>query len=116
MPDPAADPAGVRIEYDTELDDAEIQPYISRANREVERHTDADGMDTQRRADLEAALAAYWIATRSEDRAAEEVTTGRTTIAYENEVVQDILATVRSLDPSGNLPPDRRDQAHFEVF
>lgn len=116
MPAPAATPADVRLEYDTDLADAEVNDYIDRANREVERHTDADGMDTALRSDLEAALAAYWIATRSEDRAAESVQSGRTQVDYEASVVEELLATVRSLDPSGNLPPERREQAHFEVF
>lgn len=116
MPDPLATPDDVRVEYETELDDPEISPYIDRASREVDRYVDVSGMADPDRRDLEAALAAYWIATRSSDRAAESVTSGRTSMDYEAEVVEEIRSTVESLDPSGDLPPDHREQADFEVF
>lgn len=113
---PLATPDDVRVEYETDLTDAEISTYLTRANREADRHVDLDRLSDADRTDLEAALAAYWIATRSSDRAAESVSSGRTSIDYEAEVVAEIRSTVESLDPSGELPPDSRGQANFEVF
>lgn len=116
MPEPAATPSDVRLEYDTNLDDPTVTNYIGRANREVDRYVDANALDAEARSDLEAALAAYWIATRSSDRAAESVSSGRTGIDYEVGVVESLRATIEALDPSGQLPPDDRRQAKFEVF
>lgn len=116
MPDPVASPDDVRLEYDTDLDDPTISSHIQRANRDVERHNDAAAMDEDRRRDLEAALAAYRIATTTEDRAADQVNSGRSSVRYEAGAADTLLARVRELDPSGELPPEGRQEAKFEVF
>ena len=116
MVDPVASPADVKVEYATSLDDSTINNYLDRAARENARHNDPESMDTADRTDLEAALAAYWIATRSADRAESSVQSGRTSVSYDASVVDELRATINDLDPSGELPPDSKPQASFEVF
>lgn len=116
MVDPVAEPSDVKTEYATTLDDSTIQGYLGRAARENGRYNDPDAMDEDDRRDLEAALAAYWIATRSADRAEESFQSGRSSVSYEGSVVESIEATIADLDPSGELPADGKPDASFEVF
>lgn len=116
MVDPVATPSDVKVEYATTLDDGTINNYLDRAARENARHNDHESMEADDRSDIEAALAAYWIATRSADRAEESVQSGRTSVSYEASAVERIKATIQDLDPSGELPADGKPQASFEVF
>ncbi|WP_323190459.1 hypothetical protein [Halostella sp. PRR32] len=116
MVDPVASPSDVKVEYATTLDDSTINNYLERAARENARHNDPSAMSDADRTDLEAALAAYWIATRSADRAESSTQSGRTSVDYESSVVEQLEATIRNLDPSGELPPENKPQASFEVF
>lgn len=116
MVDPIATPSDVKVEYATSLDDSTISNYLDRAARENVRYNDPESMTEGDRIDLEAALAAYWIATRSADRAEESVQSGRSSVSYEALVVDSIEATINELDPSGELPADGKPEASFEVF
>lgn len=116
MTDPVADPSDVRLEYDTVLDDKKVNKYLYRAVTEIQRYVDLGGMNTDDRTVLEAAMAAYLIATRSADRAEDTVSSGRTSVGYETGVVDEIEATISEYDPSGKLPKDSQPGGSLEVY
>lgn len=106
---PTASAADVRIEIETHLDDAAIEGaggnggILARVDRDIERELDsppADGTDD--RQDLEAVLAALFIAT-SRDRAEESVQSGRTSVSYEQSVIDELRARAKRLGANDAL-------------
>jgi len=102
----------VRLEIETYLDDEEIEGdpndpdddgIIGRVSREIDRAmSDPPSAGTAERQDLEATLAALWIATRL-DRAESKASSGRTSATYEESVVETLRASARRLDAPEDL-------------
>ena len=117
MVDPVATPSDVKVEYATSLGDSRINAYLDRAVREIDRVTDISSLEQNDRQDLEAAYAAYLIATRSEDRAESSIQSGSTSADYEVSTVEELRKTINKLDPSGELiEDDPKPDLPFEVF
>jgi hypothetical protein len=96
--DVGTDPADVRVEIDTVLDDPEITKILNRVERDIGREYTTPGFnDDQHRQDFEAALAALRIA-EGRDRRAESVSSGRSETAYEANAVDALRKRVRRLD------------------
>lgn len=100
MPD--AGPEDVQIEIETYLDDTKIEKIISRVSRDIDRDDGIGGLDQQDRQDLEAVLAAHHIATTN-DRAESDVQTGRTSVTYEESLVDELKARARRLGATDEL-------------
>lgn len=102
----------VRIEIDTYLDDTEIEGdsndpnddgIIGRVDRDIEREMDSPpGDGTADRRDLEAVLAALFIAT-SRDRAESKAQSGRTSATYEEGLVDQLRARAKRLGAPDSL-------------
>jgi hypothetical protein len=98
-------PSQVRNELDTELSDSDIDDMLDLVERDIDREYGANpGFDTtQHRQDFEAVLAALRIAEGNapdaQDRTAEEVQTGGSSVTYEASVVARLRKTVRRRDP-----------------
>lgn len=112
---PEATPADVRVEYETSKGDPEIERYIRRAEREINRTISIE-MDQKDRRDLEAALAAWFIASRSFDRAESSIGSGGSNVSYQSNAVESIEESIEALDPTGELPPTSSDTIHFESY
>lgn len=100
---PTASPADVRVEIETRLDDTEITAVLERVERDLERELDTpptDGSDDRK--DLEAVLAAHHIAT-SLDRAESKASSGRTSVTYEQSVVDELKARAKRLGATDAL-------------
>lgn len=100
---PTASASDVRVEIETYLDDADIAPIIARVDRDIGRELSdppADGTDDRK--DLEAVLAALFIAT-SRDRAESKVSTGRTSATYEQSMIDQLRARAKSLGANDAL-------------
>jgi len=85
-----ASPTDVRLEIDTYLDDSTITSVIDRIGRDIGREMDdPPGDGTDDRQDLEAVLAAIHIATTL-DRAESDVSSGRTSATYEEDMIDQL--------------------------
>ena len=100
---PTAAPDDVRIEIETTLDDTMIEKIIARVSRDIDRDDGIGGLDEQDRQDLEAVLAAHHIATTTSDRAESDVQTGRTSVTYEESLVDELKARARRLGATDEL-------------
>lgn len=117
------DPDDVRQEIDTDLSDAEIEGsggdggILARVERDVDReYPNTSFQSTQHRVDFEAALAALRIAEGNapdaQDRTARQVSTGSSSVTYEESIVQTLRKRVRRRDPGtafGSSASIRRD-------
>jgi hypothetical protein len=99
----------VRIEIETYLDDAAIEGpngsdgILARVERDLERElTDPPDDGTADRRDLEAVLAALFIAT-TRDRAEESVKSGRTSTTYEQSLIDQLRARAKRLGATDEL-------------
>lgn len=110
-----ASPSDVRAEYNTYLDDPDINTQLERASREILRHNDVSGWDQEHLDDLEATYAAYRIATRI-DRAAISTQSGRSSTDYEESVIEELRRAIEELDESGELLDDHRPSGTYEVY
>jgi len=100
---PTASPADVRIEIDTYLDDPEISSIISRIERDIGREMDdPPAGSTADRRDLEAVLAAIYIAT-TRDRAESKASSGRTSATYEESLVDQLRSRAQRLGAPDRL-------------
>jgi hypothetical protein len=109
---PTAGASDVRIEIDTHLSDTEIEGdstddtstgILGRVERDIEREMDsppAAGTDDRR--DLEAVLAAIHIAT-TRDRADSQTKSGRTSVTYEESLIDQLRSRARRLDAPDSL-------------
>jgi hypothetical protein len=100
---PTADPADVRVEIDTYLEDSEIMSIIERIGRDIRREMDnppAGGSDA--RQDIEAVLAAIHIAT-TRDRAESKASSGRTSATYEESMVDQLRSRAQRLGAPDSL-------------
>lgn len=96
---PAADADAVRVELDTDLDDADIEDVLARASRDVDREYSADDFaDTAHRRDFEAVLAAFRIAS-GRDRRLQKQSLGDASQTFEASEVAYLRSQVRKLDP-----------------
>jgi len=100
----------VRVEIpETYLDDADIEGQsgdggiLARVDRDIEREMSQPPADnTDDRRDLEAVLAALFIAT-SRDRAESETQSGRTSATYEEDLVDQLRARAKRLGAPDSL-------------
>jgi len=93
----------VRIEIETYLDDTEIGAVIDRVSRDIDREMDSPPADgTDKRRDLEAVLAALFIA-ETRDRAEESAQSGRTKATYEQSMIDKLRGRARRLDAPDSL-------------
>jgi hypothetical protein len=97
-----ADPADVRLEIDTDLENSTIQSVIDRKSRDIDRDDGIPSMDPQDRADLEALLATIHIATRL-DRAEDSVDAGPASVEYEESMIDELRADARKLGATDEL-------------
>lgn len=109
MVDPLSEPTDVRVEINTRLDDPEISAILRRVARDNDRVNGAAAMDDARRTDLEAALAAYHIATQR-DRSVRQKTLGSGSKSYEVNVTDRLRDRIRTLDPSDGAVIDPSNQ------
>ncbi|WP_459191827.1 hypothetical protein [Halosimplex sp. J119] len=110
MPTASAD--DVRVEVDTYLDDTDIEGadgdpdddgILGRIERDIDREMDAPpGDGTDERRDLEAVLAALFIAT-TRDRAESKASSGRTSATYEESVVDQLRSRAKHLGAPDSL-------------
>jgi len=109
MTDPLATPAEVKIEINTNLSDEDIEAILGRVARDNDRVNDAESMDDALRTDLEAAMAAYHIATQRE-RATTRKSLGNASKTYDASIVDRLEDRVVRLDPSnGDVIKDRNE-------
>ena len=115
---PVATPTDVHAELDTNLSDSDIITVLERVERDIDREYGATPgfSGPQHRTDFEAALAALRIAVANapdgQDRTAEEVSTGASSVRYETDIVAALRKRVRRRDPGnafGSSPMIRRD-------
>lgn len=107
-----ASPADVRLEIDTGLDDPTITSVIERISRDIDRSdTSVSGED---RGDLEAVLAAYHIATTL-DRAEESAKTGRSSVTYEQSLIEELRARAMRIGADDELFSEPRRTASITV-
>jgi len=100
---PTAQPRDVRVEISTHLDPVEILDVIDRVSRDIDRvMSGPPGADTDDRQDLEAVLAALHIAT-SRDRAESDASSGRTSVTYEESMIDELRARARRLGAPDEL-------------
>lgn len=109
---PTADASDVRVEIETYLDDADIEGdsndpnddgILGRVERDIERElSDPPADGTNDRQDLEAVLAALFIAT-TRDRAEDRVQSGRTSVSYEQSLIDQLRARAKSLGANDAL-------------
>ncbi|WP_135535378.1 hypothetical protein [Halostella pelagica] len=108
---PTADASDVRIEINTYLDDATIEGadddpdddgILGRIERDIEREEEMPGMETADRRDLEAVLAAHHIAT-THDRAESQSQTGRTSVTYEESLIDELKGRAKRLGATDEL-------------
>jgi hypothetical protein len=93
----------VRIEIDTTLGDTEINNIISRVERDIEREMDSPpSSGTDKRKDLEAVVAALFIA-ETRDRSASKVQTGRTSKTYEQSQIDKLRGRAKRLGAPDSL-------------
>lgn len=98
-----ASPDDVRVEIETYLDDPAITAIISRVDRDITREMDdPPATDTDDRQDLEAVLTAIHITT-TRDRAESRVQSGRTSVTYEEELVDQLRSRARRLGAPDSL-------------
>lgn len=99
---PEAEPADVRLEIETTLDDGKIQTLIQRKSRDIDRDDDIGGLDTADRRDLEALLVAIHIGTRL-DRAASSEQLGNAQKSYEESLIDELRSDARRLGATDEL-------------
>jgi len=99
---PEATASDVKIEIETDLGDSKIQKIIDRVARDIDRDDGVPELDSGTRQDLEAVLAALFIAT-SHDRAESDVQSGRTSISYEESLIDELKARARRLGATDEL-------------
>lgn len=109
---PTASASDVRLEIDTYLDDADIEGdpnntsddgILGRVERDIGREMDnPPEPDTADRRDLEAVLAAIYIAT-TRDRASSRTQSGRTTVTYEESLIDQLRSRARRLGAPDSL-------------
>jgi hypothetical protein len=99
---PEAEPSDVRIEIETYLDDPDIEKVISRISRDIDRDEQVTVENTQDRQDLEAVLAAHHIAT-TRDRAESQSQTGRTSVTYEDSLIDELKSRAKRLGATDEL-------------
>lgn len=108
---PTATASDVRIEIDTYLDDAEIEGaqddsdddgILGRVERDIEREEGMPEPGTPDRRDLEAVLAALHIAT-THDRAESRSQSGRTSVTYEESMIDELKARAQRLGATDAL-------------
>lgn len=93
----------VNVEITTYLDDPAIGDIIDRVDRDIDRElSDPPSDGTDDRKDLEAVLAALFIAT-SRDRAEESVSSGRTSATYEQSLIDELRARAKRLGANDAL-------------
>lgn len=98
-----ATPSDVRVELNTSLDDSKITEIIERVSREIERElAEPPDQGTDDRQDLEATLAALFIAT-SHDRAEESTQSGRSSVSYEQSMIDELKARAKRLGATDAL-------------
>lgn len=97
---PAASPADVRTELDTELSDTEIADILQTVRREIDRayNGDPDYVDADHERDFEAALAALRIA-QARDRRADTDELGPASVTYDASATAELTKRVRRRDP-----------------
>lgn len=107
----------VRVEIDTYLDDPDIADILGRVDRDIERAmSDPPADNTDDRQDLEAVLAALFIAT-SRDRAASSSQSGRTSVTFEQSAIDELRSRARRLGaPESLLGTTGRTRKNFEVL
>lgn len=99
---PEASPSDVHVEIETHLEDSDIEPIIDRIARDIDRDDAVDVEDTAHRKDLEAVLAAHHIAT-TRDRAESQSQTGRTSVTYEESLIDELKARAKRLGATDEL-------------
>lgn len=99
---PEAEPADVRLEIDTDLDDPKLTKLIDKKARAVERDSDVPSLDPPDQAELEALLVAIHIATRL-DRAESSVGAGPASVEYEESMVEELRSQARRLGATDEL-------------
>lgn len=98
-----ATPDDVRLEIQTYLDDSILADVITRISREIDRMVSNPPSDgTDKRQDLEAVVAAYHIATTL-DRSEEETGSGRSSVSYEESLIEELRARAKRLGAPDNL-------------
>lgn len=98
-----ATPSDVRVEIDTYLEDPMLLSILDRVERDIERElSDPPADGTGDRQDLEAVLAALFLAT-SHDRAESETATGRTSATYEQSLIDELRARAKRLGATDAL-------------
>ncbi|AFZ73038.1 hypothetical protein [Natronobacterium gregoryi] len=119
MAETHAEPVDVRLEYDTNRTDKEIEKLIEKKTRAIEQ-SDGDDLPapgTDNRTDLEAVLTAIHIATKL-DRAASNEQLGNAQRTYEEDLVEELRADARRLGATDELLGINatKPQADFEAF
>lgn len=99
---PEAQSSDVRLEIDTHLDDSKISTLIERKARDIDRDDTISGLSTEDRRDLEAILTALHIATRL-DRSESSAKSGRTSVSYEQSMIEELKADARRLGGTDKL-------------
>lgn len=97
-----ATPSAVRVEIETYLPDSDITAIIDRVARDIDRDDGVFGLDQQDRQDLEAVLAAHHIATTI-DRSESSAKSGRTSVTYEQSLIDELKARARRLGATDEL-------------
>lgn len=99
----------VRIEIETHLTDTQIEGsngnggILARVERDLKRELDSPpAADTDKRRDLEAVLAAHHIAT-TRDRAESSAQSGRTSVSYEESMIEELKARAKRLGATDAL-------------
>lgn len=123
---PTASASDVRQEYDTYLSDTEIEGdstdsdddgILGRIERDINREmTDPPDENTDDRKDLEAVLAALFIA-ETRDRPGRRVQSGRSSVGYEADLIPSLRSRARTLGvPESLLEFGGKNYSNFEVF
>jgi len=93
----------VYLEIDTYLGKQKVSKIIDRVSRDLERELEEPpAADTDKRQDLEAVLAALFIAT-THDRAEESVQSGRTSVSYEQSLINELRSRAKRLGATDEL-------------
>lgn len=114
---PTASDDDVRVEIETYLDDPDIRNIIERVDREITRSMDTppdEGTDERR--DLESVLSALFIA-ETRDRAESSSQTGRTSVTYEDSLLESLRSRARLLGaPEELIGTTGQNYKNLEVF
>ena len=108
-----ADASDVKLRIPTELDDTDIDEFLTEAAEEIidEKNIDVSGSKRKR---LEAYYAALKIV-KFRERRAEKESGDETSVTYDSSITDELEAEVRKLDPSDSLIPTNKPSASIGI-